>query len=57
MWEEMDHYLTFKHKYKEDITAYARYVEEFRIYELLVGLNLEYEQLRVNILGKDALLP
>lgn len=47
MWEEMDHCLC-----KEDITAYARHVEEFRIYELLVSLNAKYEQLRVNILGK-----
>lgn len=36
----------------KDITVYAQHVEEFRIYELLPGLNPEYEQLQVNILGK-----
>lgn len=48
----MDHYLTFRPKCKEDITTYARHVEEFRIHELLASLNAEYDQLRVNILGR-----
>lgn len=51
----MDHYLIFKSKCKEDITTYTRYVEDFQIYEFLVGLNSEYEELRVNIIGKDPL--
>lgn len=57
MWEEINHYITFRPKCKEDIIVYARHVEEFKNYELLVGLNPEYDQLRVNILGKNLLPP
>lgn len=35
-------------KFKEDIIADAWHVEDFQIYELMVGLNLEYEQLSHN---------
>lgn len=51
----MDHFLTFRPKCKEDIIVYAKLVKEFRVYELLNGLNPEYKQLRVIILGKDSL--
>lgn len=56
MWEEMNHYFTFRPKCKEDITAYAQHVEEFWIYELLASLNPKNEQLQVNILSKDPLI-
>lgn len=55
MWDEMDHYITFHPKCQEDIVAYARHVNEFRIYELLVGVHSDFEQVRVNFLGKDPL--
>lgn len=51
----MDHFLTFRPKCKEDIITCIKHVKEFCIYELLAGLNLKYDQLRVNILGKDPL--
>lgn len=55
MWEEMDHYLTFRGRLKcqEDIVAYAKHVEEFHIYELLTGLHPNFEQVRKNIIGKE----
>lgn len=53
----MDHFLIFRPKCKDDIIVYAKHVEELCIYELLARLNPEYEQLRVNILGKDPLPP
>lgn len=56
MWDEMDHYRTFHPKCSDDIVAYAKHVEEFRIYELLVGLHLDFEQIQVNILAKVLLL-
>lgn len=55
LWEAMDHFLTFRPKYKKDIIAYAWHVEEFRIYELLADLNPRNKQLRVANLGKDPL--
>ena len=39
----------------EDATLLKRFVEKDRIYELLVGLNIEFDVVRVQILGKEDL--
>ena len=39
----------------EDAAILKRFVEKRRIYDLLAGLNVEFDAVRVQILGKDDL--
>lgn len=55
LWEEIDFYDDFKAQCTEDTTLYNQKVEETRIFEFLAGLHLDYEPIRVLILGKDPL--
>ena len=55
MWQELDHYQTFKAKCTQDAIDFQKLVEDERIYEFLGGLQAEYDQVRVQILGKDPL--
>lgn len=54
MWEELKHYTTYRPSCAKDSTAYKKH-EEIQTFEFLVGLNSEYEQVRVNLLGNDPL--
>lgn len=54
-WLELDYYHDFKMKYSEDAAILKQYVERERIFEFLVGLNVEFDQVCVQILGKETL--
>jgi len=43
LWIELDHYGVIKATCSEDSTILKEYIEQDRVYEFLVGLNLEYE--------------
>lgn len=53
MWEELDHYTTYRPSCVTDSTAYKTHVEEIQIFEFLASLNPEYEQVRVQILNMN----
>ena len=55
LWQELDHYQSLKMKCSEDTALQRRFVEKERIYDFLAGLNLEFDPVRVQILGKDKL--
>ena len=55
LWQELNHYQSLKMKCSEDIALQRRFVENERIYDFLAGLNLEFDPVRVQILGKDDL--
>jgi len=40
-------------KYNEDAVIQKRFVEKERTYDFLVGLNMEFDAMRVQILNKD----
>lgn len=46
MWEELEHYNTYRPSCDKDATAYRKQVEEIQVFEFLAGLNQEYEQLK-----------
>ncbi|XP_073219751.1 uncharacterized protein [Cicer arietinum] len=53
LWMELDHYRVIQAKCSEDSTILKEYIEQDRIYDFLVGLNPEYDQVRIQILGKE----
>ncbi|KAG8381704.1 hypothetical protein BUALT_Bualt05G0000400 [Buddleja alternifolia] len=54
-WIELDHYQDVKMVCSEDATTLTTMLERDRIVEFLAGLNPEYDQIRIQILGKKKL--
>jgi uncharacterized Zn finger protein len=54
-WLELDYYQDFKMQCSDDVVILKKYMEIERIFEFLVGLNIEFDQVRVQILGKESL--
>ncbi|BAT89059.1 hypothetical protein VIGAN_05274000 [Vigna angularis var. angularis] len=50
---ELDHYRVIKAKCTEDSALLKEYIEQDRVYDFLVGLNPEFDQVRIQILGKQ----
>ncbi|XP_073224810.1 uncharacterized protein [Cicer arietinum] len=53
LWMEMDHYRAIKVKCPADAALLKEYIEQDRVYDFLVGLNSDFDQVRVQILGKE----
>jgi len=54
-WLELDYYQDFKMQCSDDAVILKNYVERERIFEFLAGLHIEFDQMRVQILGKESL--
>jgi len=50
---ELDHYRVIKAKCLEDSVLPNEYIEQNHVYDFLVGLNPEYDQVQIQILGKE----
>ncbi|RVW99751.1 hypothetical protein CK203_029304 [Vitis vinifera] len=53
LWQELDHYRVIKTKCPEDAAVLKDFIEQDRVYDFLVGLNPEFDQVRIQILGRD----
>ena len=53
VWQELDHYRVIKTKCHDDSIVLKDFVEKYRVYDFLVGLNQEFDQMRIQILGKQ----
>ena len=53
LWQETDHYKVIEMKNNDDVTTLKAFIEKSRTYNFLASLNVEYDQVRVQILGKD----
>ncbi|RVW76008.1 Retrovirus-related Pol polyprotein from transposon RE1 [Vitis vinifera] len=53
LWQELDHYRVIKTKCPEDAAILKDFIEQDRVYDFLVGLNPEFDQVRIQILGKQ----
>ena len=51
--QELDHYRVIKTKYPKDVAALKDFIEQDRVYDFLVGLNPEFDQVRIQILSKQ----
>ena len=56
LWQELDHYKVIKTKCPEDAVVLKDFIEQDRVYDFLVGLNPEFDQVRIQILGKQEVL-
>jgi hypothetical protein len=54
-WLELDYYQDFKIQCSDDVVILKNYVERERIFEFLARLKIEFNQIRVQILGKESL--
>ena len=52
-WQELDHYRVFEMKCPEDVGILKSFIERDRVYDFLAGLNPEFDQVRIQILGKE----
>ena len=55
LWLKLDYHQNFKMECSEDAAMLQKFVERERILQLLVRLNVDYDQVRVHILGKETL--
>ncbi|KHN39708.1 hypothetical protein glysoja_040575, partial [Glycine soja] len=53
LWMKLDHYRVIKARCSEDSVILKEYIEQDRVYDFLVGLNSEYDQVQIQILGKE----
>ena len=53
LWHEFDHYWVFEMKCSKDTAILKNSIEKDRVYDFLAGLNPEFDQVRVQILGKE----
>ena len=53
LWQEPHHYRVINTKCPEDSTVLKDFIEQDRVYDFLVGLNPEFDQVRIQILGKQ----
>ncbi|XP_043704538.1 uncharacterized protein LOC122654487 [Telopea speciosissima] len=53
LWQELDLYDTFQASTPEDVIKFKKREDKFRVYDFLAGLNVEYDQLRAQVLSRD----
>ncbi|KAK0590924.1 hypothetical protein LWI29_033270 [Acer saccharum] len=56
LWQELDYYQCIKMESSKDAATLRRFLEKERIYVFLAGLNIEFDAVRVQVLGKEDLL-
>ena len=47
LWQELDHYMVIKTKCPENSIVLKDFIKQDRVYDLRVGLNLEFDQVRI----------
>ncbi|KAK3004984.1 hypothetical protein RJ639_017902 [Escallonia herrerae] len=55
LWQEMDRYRCIEMKCSDDAAVLKNFIEKDRNYDFLAGLNIEFDQVRIQILGKEEL--
>ncbi|RVW17570.1 hypothetical protein CK203_083467 [Vitis vinifera] len=53
LWQELDHYRMIKTKRRKGAVVLKDFIKQDRVYDFLVGLNPEFDQVRIQILGKQ----
>src|SRR5262249_44784276 len=52
LWQELDYYQDFQAICTEDAVKFQKLLAKERVYDFLAGLNNEFDQIRVHVLGK-----
>ncbi|KAG8646411.1 hypothetical protein MANES_09G001867v8 [Manihot esculenta] len=53
LWQELDYCHDFQRDCTGDAVKFQKMIERERVYDFLVGLNNEYDPIRVQVLGKN----
>ena len=53
LWQELDYYQSFQAIWSRDATLIQQTVEKECVYDFLAGLNLEYDQICIQVLGRS----
>ena len=53
LWQKLDHNRCIETKCPKDVAILKNYIENDRVYDFLVGLNIKFDQVRVQILSKE----
>lgn len=53
LWMKLYHYRVIKIECTTDATKLREYIEQDRVHDFLVGLNYDFDHVRVQILGKE----
>ena len=53
LWQELDHYRVIKTKCPKDTVVLKDSIEQDIVHDFLVGLNPKFDQVRIQILGKQ----
>lgn len=53
LWQELDHYRVLEMKCADDAATLKTFIEKDRVYDFLAGLNSKFDQVRIQILGKE----
>lgn len=57
MWQDLDLFDTYEWKSADDGRHYKKTIEDSRIYKFLAGLNIEFDEVRSRIIGRQPLPP
>lgn len=53
LWQELNHYRVFEMKCANDAVTLKTFIEKDQVYDFLAGLNFEFDQVKIRILGKE----
>lgn len=57
LWQDLDLFNTYEWKSTDDCNHHKKLVEDSRIYKFLIGLNIEFDEVRGRIIGRSPLPP
>lgn len=55
LWQEINYYQNIQMKFSENAIMLKKFVKRERMFEFLVRLNVEFDQLQVQVLAKEEL--
>ncbi|GAV69680.1 UBN2_3 domain-containing protein, partial [Cephalotus follicularis] len=55
-WQQLDAYRTHRPSIPTELITFQKDIEKERVYDFLAGLNHDYDQVRVQVLGRDPFL-
>ena len=54
LWQELDYYQNFQACCSQNAMNFQEMIAKKRVYDFLAGLNMEYDQIRVQVLGRHS---
>ena len=55
IWQDLDHFNTYEWKSAKDVCHHKKTMEDNRIFKFLAGLNVEFDEVKGRIIGRQPL--